>query len=178
MWTGLMKVAEKAGLVEALARKSMPLLRWLMPELPRKHPAYSHIAANFIANVLGLGWAATPSGLKAMEELQKSNPRKDTANRPMRMFMVVNMSSLQLVSMNIIAYRMQYGSANPSEVIGPGLLATLVSTAGGIVFCKLMDRYERAREKTFPRETITLGNKAPAIKGTDYSGTGKGSPSS
>jgi spore maturation protein A len=146
MWTGLMKVAEKAGLIELLARKSKPLLRFLMPELPRSHPAFNHIAMNFIANVLGLGWAATPSGLKAMEELQKSNKQKDTANRTMRMFMVVNMSSLQLVSMNIIAYRMQYNSANPSEIIGPGLLATLVSTAGGIIFCKIMDGYERAKE--------------------------------
>jgi spore maturation protein A len=147
MWTGLMKVAERAGLLELLTQKMKPLLHLLMPELPRKHPAYNHIAANFIANILGLGWAATPLGLKAMEELQKDNAQKDSANRTIRMFMVVNMSSLQLVSMNIIAYRMQYNSANPSEVIGPGLLATLASTAGGIAFCMILDGYERAKEK-------------------------------
>ena len=145
MWTGLMRIGENSGLINALARKSKPLLRWLFPELRKGHPAFEPIAANFIANILGLGWAATPSGLKAMEELQKDNPNKTEATRSMRMFMVVNMSSLQLVSVNIIAYRLQYNSANPSEIIGPGLLATLVSTAAGVVYCKLLDKAEGAR---------------------------------
>jgi spore maturation protein A len=142
MWTGLMKVAEKAGLVRVLARKSKPLLRFLFPALPREHAAFDPISMNFIANVLGLGWAATPAGLKAMESLQTLNKKKDTATKSMRMFMIVNMSSLQIVSVNIIAYRSQYNSANPSEIIGPGLLATLVSTAAGIIFCKLLERWD------------------------------------
>jgi spore maturation protein A len=144
MWTGLMKVAEKSGLVRALARKSKPLLRFLFPDLPREHAAFDPISMNFIANVLGLGWAATPAGLKAMESLQTLNRKKDTATKSMRMCMSVNMSSLQIVSVNIIAYRSQYNSANPSEIIGPGLLATLVSTAAGIIFCKLLERWDSA----------------------------------
>jgi spore maturation protein A len=140
MWTGLMTVGERAGLIGALARKSKPVLRWLFPDLHKSHPAYNPIATNFIANILGLGWAATPSGLKAMEALQKDNPSKDTATRSMRMFMIVNMSSLQIVSMNIIAYRMQYNSANPSEIIGPGLLATVISTLAAVIFCKILEK--------------------------------------
>lgn len=142
MWTGLMRVADCAGLIQALSKKLKPLLRFLFPDLPRNHPAFNYISTNFIANILGLGWAATPAGLKAIESLQTLNPQKDTATRSMRMFMIVNMSSLQIVSMNIIAYRTQYQSKNPSEIIGPGLLATLVSTAAGILFCKLLERWD------------------------------------
>jgi spore maturation protein A len=140
MWTGLMTVGERAGLIKALARKSKPVLRYLFPDLHKEHPAFDPIATNFVANILGLGWAATPSGLKAMEALQRENTEKDTATRSMRMFMIVNMSSLQIVSMNIIAYRMQYDSANPSEIIGPGLLATIFSTIVGVVFCKFLEK--------------------------------------
>jgi spore maturation protein A len=140
MWTGLMTVGERAGLISALARRSKPVLRYLFPDLTKNHPAFDPIATNFIANILGLGWAATPSGLKAMEVLQRDNPKKDTATRSMRMFMIINMSSLQLVTMSIIAYRMQYHSNNPSEIIGPGLLATMFSTLAGIVFCKLLEK--------------------------------------
>jgi spore maturation protein A len=93
-----------------------------------------------IANILGLGWAATPAGLKAMEEMQKLNPDKKTATKSMCMFMIINMSSLQLVTMNIVAYRLQYGSNNPSEIIGPGILATLVSSAAAVMFAKLWER--------------------------------------
>lgn len=139
MWTGLMKVAEQAGLIKSLVRRLKPLLRFLFPDLPKDHPAFNHIATNFIANILGLGWAATPAGLKAMESMQTLNNNKNTATKSMRMFMIVNMSSLQIVSMNIIAYRVQYNSRNPSEIIGPGLLATVVSTVAGIVFCKLLE---------------------------------------
>ena len=142
MWTGLMKVAEKAGLVRALARRAKKPLRFLFPDLPPEHKAFDHIATNFIANILGLGWAATPAGLKAMESLQTLNDKKDTATKSMRMFMIVNMSSLQLITVTIIAYRMQYNSANPSEIIGPGILATLISTVAGILFCKLLDRLD------------------------------------
>jgi len=135
MWTGLMKVAEKAGLIGSLALRMQKPLRFLFPDIPRGHPALGHISTNFIANVLGLGWAATPAGLKAMDSLQTLNKERDTATDAMRMFMVINMSSIQLVSVNIIAYRMQHNSANPSEIIGPGILATVMSTVVGIVFC-------------------------------------------
>jgi spore maturation protein A len=140
MWTGLMTVGERAGLIQALARKSKPVLRYLFPDLHKNHPAFDPIATNFIANILGLGWAATPSGLKAMEVMQQDNQKKDTATRSMRMFMIINMSSLQLVTMSIIAYRMQYNSVNPSEIIGPGILATIISTIVGIAFCKFLEK--------------------------------------
>ena len=143
MWTGLMTVAEKAGLVNALARRARPVLRYLFPDLGRNHPAHEPIATNFIANILGLGWAATPSGLKAMKVLQEDNPKKDTATRSMRMFMVINMSSLQLVTISVVAYRMQYGSANPSEIIGPGMVVTAITTVVAVAFCKMLDRLEK-----------------------------------
>jgi spore maturation protein A len=140
MWTGVMKIAERAGLIDSLSAKLKPLLKYLFPEVPSGHLAMKHISTNFIANFLGLGWAATPAGLKAMEELQKINSHKDTASRSMCMFMIINMSSLQLVTMNILAYRSQYQSANPSEIIGPGLLATVISTIAGVLACKLFEK--------------------------------------
>ena len=143
MWTGLMKIGECAGLIPALAQRMKPLLRWLFPEIPADHPSFKYIATNFIANILGLGWAATPAGLKAMQSMQELNPRRDTATKSMRMFMVVNMSSLQLVTVSIIAYRAQYGSANPSEIIGPGILVTAFSTIVAVLFCKVLDKMER-----------------------------------
>jgi len=140
MWTGMMRIGEDAGLIKTLTKRLMPILRWLFPQIPKGHKAMEYIATNFIANFLGLGWAATPPGLKAMEELQSLNGKKDRASREMCMFMVVNMSSLQLVSVNLLAYRAQYGSQNPSEIIGPGIFTTLVSTIVSIVFVKLMER--------------------------------------
>ncbi|MCD8159458.1 MAG: nucleoside recognition protein [Clostridiales bacterium] len=146
MWTGLMKIGEKSGLIELMAEKIMPFLKFLFPDVPRDHKAMKHIAVNVIANMLGLGWAATPAGLLAMKELQKLNPEKDKASRAMCIFMVFNMSSLQLVSVNIIAYRSQFNSANPSEIIGPGLFATLVSTITGIAVIKIIEmRYGKCR---------------------------------
>jgi len=142
MWTGLLTVADKAGLVESLAKKSKPILRYLFPDLGRDHPAHEPIATNFIANILGLGWAATPSGLRAMKVLQKDNPTKDTATRSMRMFMVINMSSLQLVTISVVAYRAQYNSINPSEIIGPGLLITIATTIVAVAFCKILEKFE------------------------------------
>ncbi|MCC8013899.1 MAG: nucleoside recognition protein [Eubacterium sp.] len=143
MWTGLMKIGEKSGLIDDLSERLKPFLRFLFPDMPPNHKAMKHIATNVIANVLGLGWAATPAGLLAMKEMQKLNPDKERASRAMCMFMVFNMSSLQLVSVNIIAYRAQAGSANPSEIIGPGLFATLVSTVTGIVVIKLIEVKKR-----------------------------------
>ncbi|MCL2420880.1 MAG: nucleoside recognition protein [Defluviitaleaceae bacterium] len=142
MWTGLMKIAERAGLINQLSDKMKPMLRYLFPSVPRNHPSFKYIATNFIANILGLGWAATPAGLKAMQAMQSLNPKKDTATPAMRMFMVINMSSLQLITVSIIAYRMQYNSVNPSEIIGPGILVTSVSTVVAVVFCKVVERFE------------------------------------
>jgi len=142
MWTGLMTVAERAGLIAALAERSKPLLRYLFPELGKNHPAHEPIATNFIANILGLGWAATPSGLKTMEILQRTNPNPTTATKSMRMFMVINMSSLQLVTISVVAYRAQFGSQSPSEVIGPGLIITIITTVVAVAFCKFMDKVE------------------------------------
>lgn len=139
-WTGLMKVAEAAGLVERLSQKLMPLLHALFPQLPKKHPAFPYIATNFIANFLGLGWAATPAGLAAMDELQKTNATPELATKEMCTFLIINMSSIQLVSINILAYRSQYGSANPAEILGAGLIATIVSTLVAVFAAKVCER--------------------------------------
>lgn len=144
MWTGLISIAEKSGLINSIAKKMMPLLKFLFPRLSEKSKAMQYICTNIIANMLGLSWAATPAGLKAMEELQKINPQKDIASREMCMFMIINMSSLQIVSINIIAYRAQYNSVNPSEIIGPGLFATFVSTITAIIITKIFEKCDRA----------------------------------
>lgn len=140
MWTGLMKIAEKAGLIKKLSEKMRPVLKFLFPTLPKNSKAMQYISTNIIANMLGIGWAATPAGLKAMEELQKLNPDKSTASNEMCMFMIFNMSSLQIISVNLLSYRSQYNSANPGEIIGPGLIATLISTVAGIAAAKILGR--------------------------------------
>lgn len=143
-WMGIMKIAEKSGLISGLTNRIRPILRFLFPDIPDGHEAQKYIATNLIANVLGLGWAATPPGLLAMKALQKLNLKKDEASNAMCMFLIVNISSVQLISVNIIAYRSQYGSANPSEVIGPSLLATCVSTVTAVIFGKIMERRRRS----------------------------------
>ena len=170
-WCGILKIGERAGLIEALTEKMRPVIRFLFPNLPDGHPAGKYIATNMIANMLGLGWAATPAGLKAMDELGKleeerrsgnldldkrmrKEPAKQdrktrkvgparqpgTASNEMCTFLIVNISSLQLIPINMIAYRSQYGSGNPAAIAGPALLATIASTAAGVAFCKIMDR--------------------------------------
>lgn len=139
MWTGLMAIAEKSGLIASLSRKMMPLLVYLFPELPKKSKAMEYISTNFIANVLGLGWASTPAGLKAMQEMQTLNDDKSRASNSMCMFMIINMSSLQLITVNVIAFRTQYGSENPSEIIGPAILATIFTTIVAVIFTKLCE---------------------------------------
>ena len=141
MWSGLMKIAEEAGLIKVLSKKMMPFLRFLFPDIPKKHKSLEYIATNVIANIFGLGWAATPAGIKAMEEMQKLNLKKDTASKSMCMFMVFNMSSLQLICVNLIAYRSQYNSQSPSEIIGPGFFATFISTLAGIAITKIIERW-------------------------------------
>ena len=148
-WVGIMKRAEKAGIIEGLARKMAPCLAFLFPGIPRQHPANRYIATNMIANIFGLGWAATPAGLKAMEELEKlkeerhGKEMRGIASNEMCTFLIINISSLQLIPVSIIAYRSQYGSVNPSVIIGPALLATSVSTGIAILFCKLMGKKRR-----------------------------------
>lgn len=149
-WNGLMKIAEESGMVAGLTRRIHPLLRFLFPRLNSKGMAMKYIAVNMIANFLGLGMAATPAGLRAMEELRKEEEgrrrmgmpaqEEDTASNEMCNFLIVNISSLQLIPVTMIAYRSQYGSADPTAIVGSGILATAVSTGVAVIFCKAMDR--------------------------------------
>ncbi len=216
LWMGIMKIAEDAGLIQSISRLIQPFIRFLFPGIPEGHEAEQHITTNFIANFLGLGWAATPAGLKAMESLAKleeerraaesaglkesgnlkrsaeeewaaepagqdrwagatrktdvrsgkTNGRsagqwlkkanrqttgrnaagsriparpRGTASNEMCTFLILNISSLQLIPVNVIAYRAQYGSVNPTAIVGPAIAATAVSTAVAVVFCKVMD---------------------------------------
>jgi spore maturation protein A len=145
LWTGIMQVAKTAGIVDALTKAINPLLRLLFPDIPDKHPAKEYIASNMIANFLGLGWAATPMGLKAMQELKKLNKDKESASCDMCTFLIINISALQLIPVNIIAYRTQYGSVNPTEILGAAFVATSVSTVAGILFSLVARKL--AREK-------------------------------
>lgn len=146
LWSGLMKIAGKAGMISVLSKKIRPLIRFLFPQLPEGHEAEQHISTNIIANVLGLGWAATPAGLLAMKSLAKLEKERNhgkentIASKEMCTFLIINISSLQLIPVNMIAYRSQYGSVNPVAIVGPAILATLVSTLVAIVFCKLMQK--------------------------------------
>ena len=152
LWVGVMEIARGAGLIRKWSEKLKPFIHFLFPGIPKGHKVQEYIAANMIANILGLGSAATPAGLKAMEALQERNlelcgqkrtSRKrgpDIATDEMCTFLIVNISSLQLIPVNIIAYRSQYGSVNPAAVVGPGLIATICSTAAAIIFCKLKKR--------------------------------------
>lgn len=140
VWSGVLKIAERGGMIDALAGKMTPLMDFLFPSVPKSHKARTYIAANFAANFLGLGWAATPAGLLAMKELQKLNrEEKGTASAAMCMFLTVNMTSLQLVTVNILAYRTEYGSENPAEIIGVGILATLITTIVGTAVAKAVE---------------------------------------
>ena len=149
--------------MEQIAGKMRPVLKFLFPGLPENHPAFQAIATNMIANVLGLGWAATPAGLKAMEELGKLEEErrresagkggagfglpavsKGMASNEMCTFLIINISSLQLIPVNMIAYRSQYGSGNPAVIVGPASVATAVSTIVAVIYCKVMDGKRRA----------------------------------
>jgi spore maturation protein A len=147
LFLGLMRVAQDAGLVQALARAMRPILKWLFPEVPKDHPALGAIAMNMGANMLGLGDAATPMGLKAMEYLQELNPNKDTATDAMCMFIALHSSSIQLIPVMVISLRAASGSKNPSEIIIPTLVGTLCAATVAIAASKLFSRlpfYRRA----------------------------------
>lgn len=158
MWTGLIEVARQAGLMDRMTRALRPVLKFLFPRIPRHHPVQEYLTANILANILGLGWAATPMGLKAMAELaplereriaqeiyrkegRQIDPdqvRLTKASDEMCTFLVLNISSLQVIPVSIIAYRAQYGSVNPAAVVVPGLVATTASTVAAIIFCRIM----------------------------------------
>ncbi|WP_251492059.1 nucleoside recognition protein [Otoolea muris] len=154
-WTGILEVGRRAGLIEQLSARMRPILRFLFPHIPENHPSLEAIAANMIANVIGVGWAATPAGLRAMEELEKLEEdrrngrlpgpvrKRGIASNEMCTFLIINISSLQLIPVNMIAYRSQYGSVNPAAVVGPGIAATAVSTLVAVIFCKVMDGERR-----------------------------------
>lgn len=145
LWMGLMEIAQKAGLVDKMTRGISPFLNFMFPRIPRNHPARGYIATNIIANVLGLGWACTPAGLKAMEELRNLERERENegsvASNEMCTFLILNISSLQLIPVNMIAYRSQYGSANPAVIIAPAMIATLLSTIIAILYCKWKEKF-------------------------------------
>lgn len=154
VWNGMMEIAVKSGLMKKIAKTMYPFIHWLFPDIPPRHKANEYIAANMAANILGLGWAATPAGLKAMRELQKLEEGGGRASDMMCAFLVLNISSLQLVPINMIAYRSQYGSVNPAAVVLPAICATMISTIAGIVFIKIMEitryngkKYNRKNKK-------------------------------
>jgi len=140
-WMGMMQIAQDAGLLEKLARMLRPVVRFLFPSVPPNHPAMGYILSNISANLFGLGNAATPMGIKAMEELKKMNPDSKTASPAMCTLLALNTSGFTLIPTTIIGLRMKYGSADPAEIIGTTLLATLCSTLVAI----LLDRWFRAR---------------------------------
>ena len=167
LWTGVLEIGHRSGLVDQLAGRMGPILTFLFPRLDPDGKARKQISVNVTANILGLGWAATPARLKAMEELkkveeerrkggaagQKDTPGQEdtagqraaarqagTASNEMCTFLIINISSLQLIPMNMIAYRSQYGSVNPTAIAGPALAAAFISTVAAVIFCRVMDR--------------------------------------
>lgn len=169
-WSGIMEVAKESGVIEKITGLLSPFVKFMFPNIPEGHKAKNEISTNIVANIMGLGWAATPAGLKAMESLEEleeerrkggmdthtgdislsqkgSSPKrrailgmpKDVASNEMCTFLILNISSLQLIPINMIAYRTQYGSVNPTAIVGPAILATFISTVVAVVFCKVMD---------------------------------------
>ena len=140
LWMGIMKIGEKGGLVAALARLLSPVLSKIFPDVPKGHPAMGTMFMNFSANMLGLDNAATPMGLKAMQELQELNQKKDTASNPMIMFLVLNTSGLTLIPVSVLTFRTEMGAANPTDIFLPILLATTVATLVGLIVTSIYQR--------------------------------------
>ncbi|MDY3060409.1 MAG: nucleoside recognition domain-containing protein [Fusobacterium sp.] len=156
LWLGLMKIAEEAGIVRGMGLLMKPIMVRLFPEVPADHPAMGSIVANMAANFFGLGNAATPLGIKAMQELQDLNENKEEASNAMVMFLAINTSSVTLISSSTIAYRSAAGAANPADIIAPTIVATVVSTTVAIVACKLLEKlpkYKREKVTTTKEET-------------------------
>ena len=152
-WLGMMRIGEDAGLLRLLGKWMYPIVRFLFPDVPKNHPALGYILSNMSANVLGLGNAATPMGIKAMQELQKLNADKESASAAMCTLLALNTSSITLIPTTLIAIRMNFGSANPAEIVGTTLIATAIATT----FAILLDRWYRFR---------TFGPHVPARSGT------------
>lgn len=159
LWLGIMKIGEKGGVVNALARVLSPVFTKLFPDIPKGHPVTGSIFMNIAANMLGLDNAATPLGLRAMEQLQELNPKKDTATNPMIMFLVLNTSGLTLIPVSIMVYRAQMGAAQPTDIFVPLLLATFFSTLAGIVVTSIYQRINLINRTML----LTLGGMSAAI---------------
>lgn len=141
-WCGLMEIAQNSGLVECCKKKLSPLIGWLFPTVPKDSKAFDYITTNMISNFLGLGWAATPAGIRAMRELAVLNGKSESASSAMCTFLIINISSVQLIPITIIAYRSQYGSVNPAAIVFPAIIATSISTLAAAIFCKIMQGRE------------------------------------
>lgn len=161
LWLGVMKIGEKGGVVNALARLLSPLFCKLFPEIPKGHPVTGNIFMNIAANMLGLDNAATPLGLKAMEGMQELNPKKDTASNSQIMFLVLNTSGLTIIPVSIMVYRAQQGAANPADVFVPILLATFFATLGGIIVTSLYQRINLFNRTLL----LALGGMSLAVAG-------------
>lgn len=161
LWLGIMKVGEKGGMVNALARLLSPVFCKLFPNIPKGHPVTGSIFMNIAANMLGLDNAATPLGLKAMEQLQQLNTKKDTATNPMIMFLVLNTSGLTLIPVSIMVYRAQLGAAQPTDIFIPILLATFFSTMAGIIITSLYQRINLLNKVML----LTVGGMSLAVAG-------------
>ena len=140
LWMGFMEIAEKSKLLDKFSSVISPILTKLFPDIPKNHPSLSYIASNVIANVFGLGSAATPFGLKAMESLQELNKKKDTATRSMITFLVLNTSGLTIVPTTIISLRLMYGSLEPTKIVGACLISTACATIGGLIIDRILAR--------------------------------------
>ncbi|MBW7473495.1 nucleoside recognition protein [Paenibacillus oenotherae] len=167
-WLGLMRIAEDARLLDRMAVLLQPVVRFLFPDVPRNHPALGYIMSNMSANILGLGNAATPMGIKAMQELQKLNPDKETASAAMCTLLALNTSSITLVPTTLIAIRMTYSSAHPAEIVGTTLAATLIATAAAIA----ADRWYRHRSGKPPQWKDIGGGSGGAGASGKHGGAG------
>lgn len=159
LWLGIMKIGERGGVVNVLARALSPVFTRLFPDIPKGHPVTGAIFMNIAANMLGLDNAATPLGLKAMEQLQTLNPNKETATNPMIMFLVLNTSGLTLIPISIMVYRAQLGAAQPTDVFIPILLATFFSTVAGIIITSIYQRINLLKRTML----LTLGGMALVV---------------
>ena len=161
LWLGVMKIGEQGGVVNAFARVLSPVFTKLFPDIPKGHPVTGSIFMNIAANMLGLDNAATPLGLRAMEQLQELNPKKDTASNPMIMFLVLNTSGLTIIPVTVMVYRAQLGAAQPSDIFIPILLATFFSTLAGVIATSLFQKINLLNRTML----LTLGGVSLAVAG-------------
>jgi spore maturation protein A len=154
LWLGIMRIAEAAGLVTLLGRALRPVMRWLFPDIPAEHPAAGSIVLSVAANMLGLNNAATPLSIKAMEEMQTLNPKKDTASNSMVTFMALTTSGVQLVPATMIGILAAAGSKNPTAIIGTTLAATFVGTVAAVLAAKVLERFYREDEEPEVAEVV------------------------